>query len=369
MINFIPIHKSPPQDEYYLMLPLFKFLKNILGYKKTSFLIKNLKIFYNILNYTISFFQRLFIENFSNSNYDLKKNFKSIKKNTLALNLNETENYFLNKLKLDGIVIIENYISEEKIDNIYKLISDRVQILDCANIDNYESKIFPGNNFLDYEEIKENFSNLSLSNLQKIVPEFNDNIFQDTMLKIIANYLGYLPQFDKPNFIRSFPPKNKLILKESSNWHKDSALDSKYLQVFIYLENIKLENGPFTYMKKSHQQTFQSYRPLYGYEENNYRSDGRVNNDQLFSHFHKDDQIFCTGKKGTLVIADTTGFHKGPNWELGKISNLKERNLINITFNSGSRYLRKKQLEKLSFSTLKKSSIPQKLSEIINFYD
>lgn len=369
MINFILIHKSKPQDEYYLMLPLFKFLKNIFGYKKTSFLIKNLKIFYNLLNYTISFFQRLFIENFSNSNYVLKKNFKSIKKNTLILSLNEKENYFLNKLKLDGIITIENYISKEKIDNIYKLLSERVELLDYANVENYESKIFPGNNFLNYEEIKENFSNLTFSNLQKIVPQFNDTIFQETMLKIIVNYLGYLPQFDKPNFIRSFPPKNKLILKESSNWHKDSALDSKYIQVFIYLEDVELENGPFTFIKKSHQQTFQSFRPLYGYEENDHKSDGRVNNDQLFSHFKKDDQIFCAGKKGSLVIADTTGFHKGPNWELSKINDLKERNLINITFNSGSKYLRKKQLENFRFSTFEKSSNPQKLSEIINFYD
>ena len=71
------------------------------------------------------------------------------------------------------------------------------------------------------------------------------------MLKIIVNYLGYLPQFDKPSFIRSFPPKNKLILKEASNWHKDSALDSKYIQVFIYLEDVELENGPLLLLKKA----------------------------------------------------------------------------------------------------------------------
>ena len=37
MINFIPIHKSHPQDEYYLMLPLFKFLKKILVIRKQAF--------------------------------------------------------------------------------------------------------------------------------------------------------------------------------------------------------------------------------------------------------------------------------------------------------------------------------------------
>jgi len=249
------------------------------------------------------------------------------------------------------------------------LLCERVEILGNANIENYESKIFPGNNFLNYDEVTNNFSNVSFSNLHKIVPQLNNIIFQETLLKIISNYLGYMPQFDKPNFIRSFPPKSELIIKESSNWHKDSSLDSKYLQVFIYLQDVDLENGPFTFMKKSHQQTFQSYRPLYGYEENKHESDGRVNDDQLFSHFDKDDQIFCTGKKGTVVIADTTGFHKGPNWELGKISDLKERNLINITFNSGSKYLRKKKLEKLRFSSFEKVSSSSNLSEIINFYD
>ena len=78
---------------------------------------------------------------------------------------------------------------------------------------------------------------------------------------------------------------------------------------------------------------------------------------------------FFYRKKGSLVIADTTGFHRGPNWELSKINDLKERNLINITFNSGSKYLRKKQLENFRFSTFEKSSNPQKLSEIINFND
>ena len=81
--------------------------------------------------------------------------------------MNETENYFLNKLKLDGIIIIENYISKEKIDNIYKLLSERVELLDHAIVENYESKIFPGNNFLDYEEIKENCSNLVFQILKK----------------------------------------------------------------------------------------------------------------------------------------------------------------------------------------------------------
>jgi len=83
MINFIPIHKSHPQEEYYLMLPLFKFLKNIFGYKITTFLIKKLRIVYNLLNFVISFFQRLYIEKFSNSNYDLKKNFIYIKKKNI----------------------------------------------------------------------------------------------------------------------------------------------------------------------------------------------------------------------------------------------------------------------------------------------
>jgi hypothetical protein len=369
MTNFIPPNKAPPEDEYYLMLPAFKFLKNFFGYKKTTYLINKLKIIYNLFNYIIAFFQRLYIENLLNSNYELKNNFINIKDKTNLLNLSELENSFLNKLEHDGIVIIENYISQKNIDYIFQSLNKKVEILDNANIENYDSKIYPGNNFLNYEEVKNNLSNLTFLNLHKTVPGLNQIIFQETLLKIISNYLGYMPQFNNPIFIRSFPPKKKLIIKDASNWHKDSALDSKYLQVFIYLEDVDLENGPFTFIKKSHQQTFQSFKPLYGYEINKHESQGRVNDDELFSHFSKKDQIFCTGKKGTLVIADTTGFHKGPNWELSKIKNLKERNLINITFSSGSKHLRKKKLEKLRFSSLEKISNTQKLSKILNFYD
>ena len=102
-------------ENYYLALPLFQFLKTLLGYRFSSFLIKKFKFIYNLFNYIFSVFQIFFLTNYSNSWKNLKTNFLFIKKNSTLLDLNNFEKTILDNLNQDGVVLIKDCISQDLI--------------------------------------------------------------------------------------------------------------------------------------------------------------------------------------------------------------------------------------------------------------
>ncbi|MDA7601967.1 phytanoyl-CoA dioxygenase family protein [Gammaproteobacteria bacterium] len=94
---------------------------------------------------------------------------------------------------------------------------------------------------------------------------------------------------------------------KSQNFHRDPGID-KCIKVFIYLNDVETNSGPFTYVKESHlkgQNLFKAKR--YGAggiypEKNSFKT---VIDKNLITPI-------C-GKAGTVIIADTTGFHSGGN--------------------------------------------------------
>ena len=91
-------------------------------------------------------------------------------------------------------------------------------------------------------------------------------------------------------------------------WHRDSFTNQ--FKAIIYVSDVMQGNGAFQYLQGSHRLNSMIRDGRYagiGMVQN------RVRNDQVQKLLEKspDRLSTCTGKAGTLILADTTGLHRG----------------------------------------------------------
>jgi hypothetical protein len=140
------------------------------------------------------------------------------------------------------------------------------------------------------------------------------------LLEIIAAYFGMWPRLHAIGAWLNFPTVNEA--KNAQLWHRDPE-DLKLIKVFIYLNDVSMENGPFCYIPKSH--PFSSGAGMVPF----HKDDKRILDDEMITVFPKESWLECTGPANTMIIADTVGFHRG-----GKVNN-GTRLLITFTYTSG----------------------------------
>ena len=78
-----------------------------------------------------------------------------------------------------------------------------------------------------------------------------------------------------------------------------------WLKIFIYLTDVTSENGPHVFVKGSHRLCQAKARELLlrGYE--------RISDNDIAAAYGRDNIIEISGAKGTVLVVDTIGFHKG----------------------------------------------------------
>lgn len=95
--------------------------------------------------------------------------------------------------------------------------------------------------------------------------------------------------------------------RESQLWHFDRE-DRLILKIFVYLSDVDHGAGPFTYAPGTHKKgRFSSMSPAF-FDEDGVR---RTTDEQMSNSYPQENWRVCTGKKGTVILADTRGFHKG----------------------------------------------------------
>jgi hypothetical protein len=109
----------------------------------------------------------------------------------------------------------------------------------------------------------------------------------------------------------------------SQLWHHDPE-DLKIIKVFIYLEDVGEGNGPFTYVPGTH--PFGTHVP----KADTRRRKERLADEQLGEVFPPSMWRVCTGPAGTMILADTLGYHRGGKPATGT------RLLVTFTYTSGT---------------------------------
>ncbi len=91
----------------------------------------------------------------------------------------------------------------------------------------------------------------------------------------------------------------------SQQWHRDPE-DQHVVKVFLYFSDVDEEAGPFEYVRQSAEGG--KYGELWPWGE----SDTRYPPTEELEHaVSSSDRLLATGPAGTLVICDTSGFHRG----------------------------------------------------------
>ncbi len=91
----------------------------------------------------------------------------------------------------------------------------------------------------------------------------------------------------------------------SQNWHRDPE-EKRYMKVFLYLNDIDENSGPFTYVRQSayHLQfgnLFMQHPPMGSHPDSK----------ELEAAIPPEYIKTCTGKAGTVIFCDTAGLHFG----------------------------------------------------------
>jgi hypothetical protein len=121
----------------------------------------------------------------------------------------------------------------------------------------------------------------------------------ETLLDIVENYVGMPVLYHGPLLRRNIANGNTEGLRK---WHVDPE-DYRMLKIFIYLNDVTIEGGPFEHLSK--EVSTKAVRDL------NYIS-GFISDEYVeHSIAPKSDWVACTGKKNTVVMADTCSlFHR-----------------------------------------------------------
>lgn len=196
----------------------------------------------------------------------------------------------------EGIFIFPEKLNFNLLDELYRYVMN-LQVTDVARklklkaSDIIDRKKFPKSRYIfELADI------VSCKAFQKIVTDAS-------LLSLSQEYLSCNPVLDNISLWFSVPLNSSANLdKELSDsaqkFHYD--LDRiKFIKFFIYLNEVNLDNGPFTYVKGSHNKKHPNFK------------DGRYEDEEIHKLYDRDSIIEVTGEPGTIFACDTLGFHKG----------------------------------------------------------
>jgi hypothetical protein len=150
---------------------------------------------------------------------------------------------------------------------------------------------------------------------------------QKEILQIANAYLGLFTQLryhDVWHTIATTAPA-----RESQLWHRDRE-DYFICKVFVYLNDVDDGAGPFTYATGTHFKGPLRAEPPFSLEGHVQRSD----DSQMAVVAPKDKWITGTGRRGTIIFADTRGYHKGG------LARTSDRIMYNCMFTSPASQVR-----------------------------
>lgn len=146
---------------------------------------------------------------------------------------------------------------------------------------------------------------------------------QPAVLNLVNAYFGMYARLRAFNVWHNFPSKKDPM--DSQLWHRDPE-DRYILKMFVYLTDVNEESGPLIYARDTHVQG--SIKSVPESFKDSKTTARRSNDAQMSAVVPKDRWITAVGPKGTVVFADTRGYHKGGHVREG------DRVLYNCMFTS-----------------------------------
>jgi Phytanoyl-CoA dioxygenase (PhyH) len=205
---------------------------------------------------------------------------------------------------------------------------------------------------LSYDQLAASEKMIALRDPLIQIPEIVSVAFHESILKIAANFLGYVPPLYRVTLVRDFPHNRP---RHSSNFHKDND-ESDSLQIFIYLVDIDGTRGPLVYVPGSNHYDVRSCRPRLSRDLGLPGNDGRLSDDEVERAYPRDTWATLNTVRGSIAAIHGNGIHKGPAWTTPGDPRNQPRTAIKLDlhgFKAGVvRDLRENRISKLDFGGL-----------------
>lgn len=125
-----------------------------------------------------------------------------------------------------------------------------------------------------------------------------------TIVGIVNSYMAmqtHLTQF----FLQKTKVSQREALEHGQQWHR-APQEGRLCKVYIYLSDVDEDSGPFMYVP--HSTKGKKWGALY---PNTPGSKPYLSNKEIKKTIPADERRTITGTAGTVIIADTTGLHRG----------------------------------------------------------
>ena len=221
----------------------------------------------------------------------------------------ETQNY-ARTLEENGIVIIEDYLDEDTCDDLYEEISHEIEEGGYDVVEGGDH----GYNYSDFVNWDGPVANkrtgrdegmLDVFNVDSAVPEVS-SFKSDEVVNNIINRAT--PEQYSPDNINVYWNRS---VRTTRDFHADTY--SGKFKSFVYLTNVPDRSyGPFSYVKGSHRSS-KAKRKVSKLAN---KVKGNPSTNAVF--YDADNVIYGTAPKGTLIIANQSGYHRGHPQEEGR---------------------------------------------------
>lgn len=203
------------------------------------------------------------------------------------------------ELENEGYSVLSNALSHEQCDAIIKQLS-KVDF-------KVRKKLGSIKGFVPSQALQINGNTCWVRDQQDIlaIPEVQKIAFDPNLLRIVQSYFKANPILAQTNCWWSvkYSTDQTALSGSAQQYHQDKGF-IKFLKVFIYLKDVTPKNGPHIYVPGS----------AVDYEEKmptDYTLSSRVEDEYIEQSFGAERIKTLTGTKGTVIIEDTNGFHKG----------------------------------------------------------
>jgi Phytanoyl-CoA dioxygenase (PhyH) len=275
-------------------------------------------------------------------------------RNRALFAMNEFETQQVESLRNHGYALLSEFFPKELIGHLYLKADEMFRDLqiDFGRAYSVQTGARRSLKGLSYDELAATEKMIVLCDPLIHIPELLGVAFHESILKIAANFLGYVPPLYRATVVRDFPHNRAL---HSSNFHKDND-ESDSLQVFIYLVDIDDTCGPLIYIPGSNHYDVRSCRPRLSRDLGLASNDGRLSDEEVERVYPRNSWATLRTRRGSVAAIHGNGIHKGPAWKRLGDPNNKPRTAIKLDlhgYKSGvARELNENRLLKSDFGRM-----------------
>jgi len=240
------------------------------------------------------------------------------------------------KLGADGYFLLPDFVDSANCDRILEFMShDEIQFREDLT-----GKIHRGYTQENVDNTSSNCCRIIDQSVLLSCPEIVDLVFDPRLLAIAQDFLGAPPVHTQITSWWSvgYSDTYEYVSAAAQKYHQDRDY-IKFVKLFFYLTDVDDDSGPHQFIAGSNI----DYAAV---SNKGYRSSKRLQSDFLHTKYDSERFHTFTAPRGTVLVEDTSGFHRGAPVKSGHRL-LLQVEFVSTRFSSRESVLSKRALDRL----------------------